>query len=154
MSVSRPFLIRYNMLECLLKRNNYFQNQRISKILKDTNEEWTAKMKEINRPVKSATPSVPFPEGKQFSTAGIEEFPRPSDEEIKIVQPFFMRFCGAFLWIARMCMPDVMFSASQFSRVLSACGYAHLEVGMQALRYAYGQRSPCVPIWWNIAGFA
>jgi hypothetical protein len=39
-----------------------------------------------------------------------------------------------------MCMPDVMFSASQFSRVLSACGYAHLEVGMQALRYAYGQR--------------
>ena len=36
-------------------------------------------------------------------------------------------------------MPDFMFSASQFSRVLSACGYAHLEVGMQALRYAYGQ---------------
>ena len=97
-------------------------------------------MKEINRLVKSATPLVPFLEGKQFSTAGTEEFPRPSDEEIKIVQPLFMRFCGAFLWIARMCMPDVMFSASQFSRVLSACGYAHLEVGMQALRYAYGQR--------------
>ena len=47
-------------------------------------------MKEINRPVKSATPSVPFPEGKQFSTAGTEEFPRLSDEEIKIVQPLCM----------------------------------------------------------------
>ena len=73
-------------------------------------------------------------------STGTEKFPRPSDEEIKIVQPLFMRFCGAFLWNARMCMPGVMFSASRFSRVLSACGYAHLEVGMQALRYAYGQR--------------
>ena len=85
--------------------------------IKDTYEEWTAKMKEINRLVKSATPSVPFLEGKQFSTAGTEEFPRPSDEEIKIVQPLFMRFCGAFLWIARMCMHDVMFSASQHAHV-------------------------------------
>ena len=64
--------------------------------IKDTYEEWTAKMKEINRPIKSTTPSVPFPEGKQFSTAGAEEFPRSSHEEIKIVQPLFMRFCGAF----------------------------------------------------------
>ena len=102
--------------------------------------EWEAKMAEIGRPMRNQNYTVPFPEGKQFSTAGTEDYPRPPDAEIDAVMPLFMRFCGAFLWIARMAMPGLMFSASQFSRVLSACGWEHLKVGMQALRYAHDHR--------------
>ena len=108
--------------------------------IKDCYLEWTAKMAEAGHPVRDYNPVVPFPEGKQFSTAGTEDYPRPPDDEIATVSPLFMRFCGAFLWIARMVMPEVMFSASQFSRVLSACGWEHLKVGMQALKYAYDHR--------------
>ena len=102
--------------------------------------EWHAKMTEIGRPMRNHKYTVPFPEGKQFSTAGTEEYPRPPDAEIDAVTALFMRFCGSFLWIARMSMPGLMFSASQFSRVLSACGWDHLKVGMQALQYAYDHR--------------
>lgn len=117
-----------------------FLEFRMPNYIKDMYNEWHAKMTEIGRPMRNHNYTVPFPEGKQFSTAGTEEYPRPPDAEIDAVTALFMRFCGAFLWIARMSMPGLMFSASQFSRVLSACGWDHLKVGMQALQYAYDHR--------------
>ena len=52
--------------------------------IKDTHEEWTAKLKEINRPVKSATPSVPFPEGKQFSSNNVLQHKRGNVPQSKL----------------------------------------------------------------------
>ena len=45
--------------------------------IKDCYLEWTAKMAEVGHPVRDYKPVVPFPEGKQFSTAGTDDYPRP-----------------------------------------------------------------------------
>ena len=37
-------------------------------------------------------------------------------------------------------MPEILFACSQMSRVLSASSWDALELGMQIIRYAYGQR--------------
>ena len=52
-----------------------------------------------------------------------------------------MKLTGQLLWLARMCFPDLLFSCSQLSRVLSASGWTALEFGMQMIRYAYSQRN-------------
>ena len=103
--------------------------------------EWAAKWTELGRPWSDKVPEVPMPVNTILSVAGTEKHPRPSDAEITETMALHMKLTGQLLWLARMCFPDLLFSCSQLSRVLSASGWTALEFGMQMIRYAYSQRN-------------
>ena len=102
--------------------------------------EWSAKWTELKRPWSTTVPEIPIPANTILSVAGTEKYPRPSDAEIAETTELHMHLTGQLLWLSRMCMPEILFACSQMSRVLSASSWDALELGMQIIRYAYGQR--------------
>ena len=94
----------------------------------------------FGRPWSEKVLEVPMRANTILSVAGTEKHPRPSDVEIAETTALHMKLTGQLLWLARMCFPDLLFSCSQLSRVLSAIGWTALEFGMQMIRYAYSQR--------------
>ena len=101
--------------------------------------EWAAKWKELDRPLSETALEIPMPANTILSVAGTEKHPRPSDAEIAETTALHMNLTGQ-IWLARMCFPELLFSCSQLSHVLSASGWTALEFGMQMIRYAYSQR--------------
>ena len=112
----------------------------MTSFIEEMHDEWKAKWTELGRSWSSRVPEVPFPVSTILSTAGTEKNHRPSDTEIAETTQLFMHMTGQLLWLSCMCMPDMLYACSQFSRVLSASGWDALEYGMQAIKYAYSQR--------------
>ena len=112
----------------------------MTSFIEEMHDEWKAKWTELGRSWSSRVPKVPFPVSTILSTASTEKNPRPSDTEIAKTTQLFMHMTGQLLWLSRMCMPDMLYACSQFSRALSASGWDALEYGMQAIKYAYSQR--------------